>query len=351
MAPVHSSRRALRLGAGWAVGVLAFATQWFAYDATHGGADPFAYYCGWACYLWALAPCAFWLVRRFPIQAGTWRRAVPLHVAAGLGLTAAVIGVEASLGWLRHGHELGLGGALRHYASHHAQLGVLTYWLLVAAGHFYQRLVRSAQLEARLAQAQVDALRSQLQPHFLFNTLQAATTLIHEEPQAAEDILVRLAQMLRILLDERDLQETSLESELSFLRLYVGIQQCRFGDRLAFDLRVDDDVRAFAVPTLALQPLVENAIHHGIGKHRERDVVSVRAFQRHGRLVVEVRNRTGSLDDLPQRLHTRGMGLANTRARLEQMYGEAQSLSLDNLTPRGVCVTLTLPLHVPQPSP
>ena len=135
------------------------------------------------------------------------------------------------------------------------------------------RQLQSAQLEARLAEARLEMLRMQLQPHFLFNTLQAATMLIHDDPHGAEDILLRLSQLLRVSLDEMNVQEIPLSREIELLECYMGIQERRFGDRLRFDLRMDDDVLGFAVPSFVLQPLVENAIRHGIGKHKENDVV------------------------------------------------------------------------------
>jgi LytS/YehU family sensor histidine kinase len=185
----------------------------------------------------------------------------------------------------------------------------------------------------------------QLQPHFLFNTLQAATELIHEDPDGAEEILVRLSELLRVSLDELNVQEIPLSRELELLDCYMAIQGRRFGDRLQFEAGIDDDVLGFAVPSFVLQPLVENAIRHGIGRHKGNDVVSIRAFGKENRLYLEVGNRSSSLGDTPERLMSRGTGLANTKARIEQLYGNEHSLELRNVEPSGVCVRLSIPMR------
>jgi two-component system, LytTR family, sensor kinase len=343
----------LLICSGWMLVVLLFGSQWYAYDASRGGSDPFRYYLWWSCYMWAvLTPAVLWFATRRPIDSNTWKKALPLHIAVSIALAVLQIFAEASIGWARHGNQLSFQGALRHYYSQHIQLSLLTYWAIVGAAQFYRmydqartRQLQAAQLEARLAESQLEVLRMQLQPHFLFNTLQAATALIHDDPDGAEEVLLGLSQLLRVSLDELHVAEVPLGREIEFLEHYVGIQQRRFGDRLRFDIRIDSGVLACAVPSLLLQPLVENAIRHGIGKHKQPDVVTVRGFQSNDRLFLEVKNRTGELEDEPERLLNRGLGLANTKARLEQLYGHRQSLKLLNLQPRGVGVVLSIPVR------
>lgn len=344
------------ISAGWLAAVLLFASQWYAYDVTHDGADPFVFYLWWSWYMWAvLTPVVLWFSRRHPIDSHSWKRAIPLHIAASMMLTVVQLSLETYLGWLTTRMNWSFKSALRHYFTQHTQLSLLTYWALVAAVHVYRmydqarrKQIQAAQLEARLAEAQLNVLRMQLQPHFLFNTLQAATALIHEDPDGAEDILLRLSELLRVSLDELHVQEISLGREIEFLEQYIGIQQRRFGDRLRFHLRIDEDVLTCAVPSFVLQPLVENAVRHGIGKHKERDEVTVRAFHLAGYLHVEVHNSTGTLTNPLERLLSHGTGLANTQARLRQLYGDQQSLELFKLDPKGVCVAVVLPLR---PSP
>jgi len=338
------------MAGGGVLVVAAFASQWYLYDAIHSHAERFAYYFATSIYLWGvLTPVVFWLARRRPIDSRTWRRALPLHIAASLALTGIGIFVEASFGWLRHAAEWQFQAALRHYFTQHTQISLVTYWALLGGAHVYRiydrarsRELHTAQLEAQLAEAQLMALRTQLQPHFLFNTLQAATTLIYDDPEGAEEILLSLSELLRVSLQALRQQEVPLSQEIEFLKYYTAIQQRRFGDRLRFNFQIEPGLSGCAVPTLVLQPLVENAIRHGVGKHKAPDAVTVRAFSSQDRLHLEVSNITSTLDDTPERLLSRGVGLANTRARLEQLYGAEQSFQIRNLQPRGVVVLLSI---------
>jgi hypothetical protein len=265
---VVEQHRTLLVAACWFAVVFLFAIQWFVYDAARGGADAFRYYLWWSCYTWGvLTPVVVWFAHRNPINAATWKKVLPLHLGTGLVLVAGEISIEAMIGRLRLHHDLSVQEALRHYFTRHAQVSLLAYWMLVAAVQLYElvdearkRELRSSRLEAQLTGAQLEVLRAQIHPHFLFNTLQAATTLIHEDPDGAEDILLRLSELLRVSVDESHIQEVPLERELEVLDLYMGIQARRFGDRLRFEVSVDPNVRDCMVPALILQPLVENAI-------------------------------------------------------------------------------------------
>ncbi len=180
--------------------VFLFASQWYAYDAAHGFADPFIFYVGWSCYLWGvLTPLAVCLAWRRPIGSGIWMRAIAFHLAISVLLTTVQLSIEAWIAVLRADGSWPLIAAVRHYLTQHVQVGLMTYWLVLGATHFHRiydeartRQLRAARLEARLAELQILNLRAQLHPHFLFNTLQAAATLIHEDPGGAEDILLRL---------------------------------------------------------------------------------------------------------------------------------------------------------------
>jgi two-component system LytT family sensor kinase len=336
----------------WVLVVLLFATQWYTYDSTRGSASPYLYYLGWSCFMWALSPLVLWFAGRHPIEARAWKRSIALHAATSIALGILQVLIEGSIGWLRLRHDLSFQAILAHYSAQHLQFYVLTYWALVVGAQFYRihneahhRELRAAQLEMQLSAARLDALRGQLQPHFLFNTLHAAVSLVHDDPDGAEDILLRLSQLLRASLAEFHTHEVPLRKEMEFLDSYVGIQKRRFGERLRVVFHIDQRVLDFAVPSLVLQPLLENAIRHGIGTHKEDDVVTVNAFQDDGHLMLEVCNRNSTLTDEPERLLARGVGLANTRARLGQLYGEGHTLQLLNLEPRGVCVRLALPLR------
>jgi two-component system, LytTR family, sensor kinase len=338
------------VAAGLMLVVLLFAAQWYAYDRTRGTASPYLYYVGWSCLMWGLAPLVLWFGRSHPIRRTDWKQSVPFHAGVSVGLSTIQVSIEAALGWLRHG--LQFQPALAHYFVQHLQLYLLTYWVLIAAAQFYRvqseshdRELRAVRLETQLSAARLQSLRSQLQPHFLFNTLHAAVGLVHEDPAGAEDILLQLSQLLRASLVDFLANETSLRKEMEFIDCYISIQQRRFGERLRVERHIDDRVLNLAVPSLILQPLVENSILHGIGKHEGDDVIAVNAFADERGLILEVRNQISALDDVTEILFSRGVGLANTRARLQELYGNGQTMELLNLEPRGVCIRLIIPLR------
>lgn len=331
-----------------------FAAQWYVYDATHFAASPFSYYVWWAAYLWTLVtPSAIWLARRFPITAASWTRTLPLHIGASIVLTSTQLLLEAYIGWLDHG-QLSAVASIRHYFMQHTQLSMLTYWLVVGGTHFYsarerarESTLRSTKLETQLSNARLEVLRRQLHPHFLFNTLQAATTLVHDDPDRAEEVLVRLSDLLRVSLYESQQREIPLRRELSILEHYMSIQECRFRDRLRFDVQADDDVLSCLVPSLLLQPLVENAVRHGIEQHRASDTVAVRA-RRHGdRLTLSVSNTVGALNGGAALTTGGGFGVAGTIERLEQQYGPGQAFfQLRDQQPAGVRAEVVIPLRI-----
>jgi two-component system LytT family sensor kinase len=337
--------------AAWVLVVFGFALQWFAYDAALGVETRFLHYLWWSSYIWGvLTPLVLKAAVSYPIKSENWTRTVPLHIGLSLALVGVAVFAEAMLGKLDLHRDLSVSAVLRHYFARHSQVTFLTYWILLGAAHLYRmreeghgRELRFSQLEAQLSAAQLAVLRSQIHPHFLFNTLQAASTLIHDDPNAAEDILLRLSELLRVSMNESHVQEVALLREIEVLELYIGIQHRRFGDRLHFEVYADPAVHKCIVPAFILQPLVENAVQHGVGKHKGKDNISVRVFEENSRLQIEVINLNSRLED--RKVSSGGLGLANTRARLEELYGANQELRLQGLVPSGVCVRLRLPLH------
>jgi len=335
--------------ATWLAVVLLFAVQWFAYDAARGNPDRFYYYLWWSFYTWGvLTPIVVTLALRHPIDAASWKRAIPLHLAGSLVIVALEISAEIAIARLYTHRDALLLHVVKHYFGRHAQVSLFTYWLIVGAVQLQhmrdaarRRELRASRLEAELNAAQLEMLRAQLHPHFLFNTLQAATTLVHDDPDAAEDVLVRLSELLRVSMDEVHVQEVPLKRELELIELYMGIQARRFGDRLQFVVSIGPDARECMVPALILQPIVENAIGHGIARHKCADTVTIRGARDGSSLRLEVRNLSGTLESDGMRPH--GIGLANTRARLEQLYGEQQVLELRALVPGGVSTEIVLP--------
>jgi LytS/YehU family sensor histidine kinase len=236
-------------------------------------------------------------------------------------------------------------------------LYVIAYWGIALAAGWTQlrealrrREVHQANVEASVASADLERLRIQIQPHFLFNTLQAAITLVTEDPHAAEDVLLRLSQLLRVALDEMEANEIPLSRELEILDLYVGIQKRRFGERLSVEVHADAATLNIAVPPLILQPLVENAIHHGIGKHKGPDCIEIFARRQQTGLQIEVWNSNSTVEETAKPPFQRGVGLRNTRSRLEHSYGPGASLILRPLARGGAIAIIFIPLQAtPEP--
>ena len=215
--------------------------------------------------------------------------------------------------------------------------GVVTYWVVLSIqtairnyARFQERAqaalrsdLRASQLETQVAQARLGALKAQLQPHFLFNTLNAIVVLVRQQKgQQAEETLARFSDLLRAVLADMDAQEVTLARELEYLKLYLSIEQLRFSDRLRVDIDVDPDLLDAAVPHMALQPLVENSIRHGVGQRATPGVIVIRAASRCGdALHVSVQD-DGPGFGAPGAGGGLRLGLANTRARLNQLYGD-----------------------------
>ncbi len=290
-------------------------------------------------WLWAiLTPLVFWLARRYPLDTRRpWRNA-SIHLAAGLIIaTSKTIVERAAMAWLT--------GFWTYLLVSTLALQFTIYGAIVAAAHglrYYQRSRERDHLEARLAEARLQTLAMQLQPHFLFNTLNTIAELVHSDPEIADRMITGLSDLLRRTLELGPAQEISLEAELDLLRLYLDIQQARFGDRLRVDIVIVGDAREGAVPVLLLQPLVENAILHGLAQRLAAGRIAITANRRDTRMIIAVSNdgADGIGDAGLERI-----GLGNTRSRLDALYGADQRLDLVITPDRGACVTLDIPFH------
>jgi signal transduction histidine kinase len=249
---------------------------------------------------------------------------------------------------------LGPPSSLGVFLGLRAALDVLVYWSLFgvcqAVTNFrssQQRERHAAELEARLASAQLQALRMQINPHFLFNTLNSIAALVYVNPRAADEMLGDLSELLRRSLDSMEEQEIPLARELEFVAAYVRIEQKRFGERLQVEQCVPEGLMKALVPALILQPLVENAIRHGIEPQRAPGLISITAKQAHNRLHLSVvdngRGLPGTDSNSPPR---RSIGLANTQARLQGLYGQDQSFSFATAGLHGCRVEIQIPFHL-----
>ncbi len=242
---------------------------------------------------------------------------------------------------------------LRPHFSQTAWFGVLVAFLVLSmvTGVWYlykrdrDRELQGSRLESQLAQAQLQILEMQLQPHFLFNTLNGIMVLIRQDPGMASRMIARLSEFLRLTLESAGQQEVTLRRELEYLNRYIQIEQLRFGERLTIHQRIGPDTLEALVPNLILQPRVENAIRHGVSKRRGPALISVEAVRENGSLTIHVRDNGGGLPETGSEGIREGIGLRNTRTRLHVLYGAAQEFDLAGQAGGGVDVRLTIPYH------
>ena len=209
---------------------------------------------------------------------------------------------------------------------------------------YREKEVKAAQLEAQLVQAQLQALRMQLQPHFLFNTLHSISALLHENLDAADEMIARLGELLRFTLETSGAQFTPLAQELEMLRHYLAIQSIRFQDRLTVKMTVAPETLAAQVPNLILQPIVENAIKHGIATRLQGGEIHLRAQRENGVLRLQVQDSGPGLAGVDEPLRD-GVGLQNTRRRLHELYGPHAALRLENAPAGGLIVSMEIPFE------
>jgi two-component sensor histidine kinase len=316
----------------------------------------FIYALTWA----AFTPLVLAAGRRWPLGEGSWWRTILRH-SAPMALLAPVQIVTSDVahyfGLALVGKESGSLGAFFGGLGGGIVWGTLTgflyYWLIlgIQAAFLYQRMYReqrvaAAQLEGRLIEARLESLRLQLHPHFLFNTLNAISAFVGADQERARRMIARLGELLRRTLDGGTSAELPLAQELELLAPYLEIQRIRFGDRLSLELDIPDGVDGALIPTLMLQPLLENAVEHGVKRTRNGARVRLRAERLGDRLRLEIADNGPG----PTRSHD-GVGLANTRARLAGLYGEAHRFELKAVETGGTVVTIELPFRAaPQPA-
>jgi two-component system LytT family sensor kinase len=311
-------------------------------------------------YAWAfLSPFVWRLARRFPIEQKIWGRRVGLHLGSCIVFALieealfALITPLFGPAWFPRNFA----ATFRAVLPIDFHLNVIIYWMIVGVQHsvsYYRKFVereklsaqlelRATQLESQLTQANLNALKMQLHPHFLFNTLNAIVVLVRQHRTAeADEMLTNLSELLRQTLDGWETQEVPLRREVELTNLYLEIQRVRFQDRLTVEMSLPPETLNALVPSLLLQPLVENAVRHGVSRSSSPVRIEVKSAVRDSLLEIQV------CDDGPGVFgenSRNGVGLSNTRARLEQLYGERQSLRLDGRAGGGTIATILLPFH------
>ena len=309
-----------------------------------------------------MTPAILWLGNRFSIGRRNWVRRIALHLLFSVTFSISQLVVDSAIL-----SRLGIfptfmttfSGTLVVLLILGFHGNILAYWIVLGIQYtfrYYRRYqerekealrleLHASALKSQLMQAQLSALKMQLQPHFLFNTLNAIMVLVRQErgPQA-EKTLALLSDLLRCVLEDVEAQEVPLRRELEYLEIYLAIEQVRFQDRLRVEISAEPSALDAAVPHMGLQPIVENAVRHGIGRSSKAGRIEISAAQVNGNLELRVKDDGPGLSatDSP----ARGIGLANTRERLRQLYGDGASLAVENGDQGGAVVTMILPYHV-----
>lgn len=357
-------RMVLFILAAWTLFALFFSTQLYLNIHYHGLSQPFSkilipwLICG---YLWAaLTPVTLWLARRFPLEKEVIVRRVALHLLLG-----AVVSLLQLVAYnfvfqtlIRHSSDSFFPlGPFQDVVVGQFHFNLLLYCVLVGLYQtfdYYRRFrereqraaqleLEAAQLETQLTRAQLDALKMQLHPHFLFNTLNTISVLMEEDVGAANEMLLRLSDLLRAALKNNEAHEVTLLEELQFLERYLQIEQARFQDRLKVEIDPAPETLLAYLPNLILQPLVENAIRHAVAPRATETLIEIRSQKLDGHLHLSVSdNGEGMID---QATPTNGIGLSNTRARLEKLYGSNQDFKLETAAGGGVHISITIPFR------
>jgi len=313
-------------------------------------------------YVWAIVtPFVFALASHMPLERGHLLPRITLFFV--VGMTVAVM-VDVITGFMRFDvfhlargrfADLGPLGRLRHLWFMNEFLVFIAILAGGVARDYFMRYrsrreqavrlqAQAAQLQAQLADARLAALRTQLNPHFLFNTLHAVSALVERDPRGVRRMIARLSELLRTTLEGADEQEVPLSQELTFTHRYLEIMQIRFQGRLSIESKIEPEVMDALVPNLILQPLVENAIKHGVSKIDESGRIEISAHREGEKLVLSVRDNGPPVGDTTLRAGE-GVGLRNTRERLAELYGAEQSLTLRAAPDEGVIAEVTIPYH------
>jgi len=309
---------------------------------------------------WApLTPAMFWLAQKYSLVGEAWKRNIVVHLPAFLLMsalhTAASTAVMLSI---KPFDDMGDGGnfwpsfLVRLPSAFVSDLlvygAVLGVFYAIDYYHKYrEREFLASRLEAQLAQAQLDSLRMQLHPHFLFNTLNSIVGLVRDNKNtAAVNMLVGLSDLLRHTLEYSSRHEVELREEINFIKLYLSIQEMRFSDRLRIELDIDPSTTKALVPNLILQPLTENALRHGIGRTADSGLVGIKSAAQDGHLRLTVYDEGAGLPEDWQLKGSAGIGLANTIARLQQLYDDDHEFDIRNRDGGGVEVVIVMPLRM-----
>ena len=344
------------IGAFWTLVGLAFASQFYLSSTLLGRSVTWSQAIGYSLadwYVWAvLSVPVLLLARRFPPEgAHPWRTAA-IHLVAALACSLAYVLLRSAVGMVHSrllDEPVTFDEVFRPLLVRTFPFNLLIYGVIVTISHaidyyrkYHERTVHALELEKHLAEARLQSLLRQLKPHFLFNTLNGIASLMHSDVNAADKMLVRLSELLRLTMHHPGQPLTRLRDEIVFIEKYLEIERIRFRDRLTAQVDADPAVLDAEVPSLILQPLVENAIRHGIEPRPGRGRLEIGARRDERGLVLTVRD--NGAGQPPGGFVREGIGLANTRARLRELYGDVHAFTLANHPEGGLEVRLLIPL-------
>lgn len=353
-------RRAALFAGATVLASLNFSQMWLGYRAD-GTPVPMLFIALWAgtpWYFWAaVAPLVAWMGTRVPVMRGNLLRSVPTHLGAalGLGLVSTVLIVILFVVTDAAPEEMAavpVWGLILFVSTWQLTINLLSYAAILGGSYaidFYRRYqereLAASRLSQQLANAQLQALRMQLNPHFLFNAMNTVAMMVRkQENDAAVRTLAELSDLLRYVLEDTRSHEVPLRQELDFVRQYLALEQVRFHDRLNVRIDAPEDTLDARVPNLLLQPLVENAIRHGIARSAAASTVEIIVRRANGQLAIEVLDDGPGLPNIPTTAGG-GLGIHNTQERLKQMYGDQQEFHLRSREDRGAAASMRLPFH------
>lgn len=340
----------------WTLVGLAFASQFYLSSTLLGRTVTWGQAIGFSLgdwYVWAILSIpVVWLARRYPPEGVQPWRTAAIHLAAALVCSLVYVLLRSLVGVVHSrllDESVTFAEVFRPLLVKTYPFNLLVYGVIITISHaldyyrkYHERTVHALELERHLTEARLQSLLRQLKPHFLFNTLNGIASLMHSDVHAADKMLVRLSELLRLTMHHPGQPLTKLREEIAFIEKYLEIERIRFRDRLAVEIRAASDTLELEVPSLIIQPLVENAIRHGIEPQARPGRIEVEAWREGATLVLLVRD--NGAGQPPGGFTREGIGLANTRERLRELYGDRHRFELANHPAGGLEVRLTIPL-------
>ncbi|HEX7150341.1 MAG TPA: histidine kinase [Thermoanaerobaculia bacterium] len=296
-------------------------------------------------WLWGLSvPAVIWIARRFRFERETWPLSTLVHLLWGVALTLTQITI-AELILVQTVARASMPKPVWYAMKDNFHSSFPTYFVILFGYYAFDYYRKYRDRELLLSRAQLESLKMQLNPHFLFNSLNTISSLMYRDVDAADAMMTRLSELLRLTLDKQGTHEVTLKEEMDVLERYLDIERIRFEERLRVTIDLEPQTLEAHVPNFSLQPLVENAIKHGIAPRPEGGSLAISALRNDGMLEIRLRDDGPGMHASPRR---EGIGVANTRARLTTLYGDKHRFEMQNVPEGGLLVTMAVPWHVRQ---